>query len=106
MAASPLQWSSEPLRIATALALAMPSHNETFGMVYPEALLAGVPILFSSRTAIDGYFDGLNVGIGVDQTEVQAIAVAHLGLVNDNAKFGEQIAQYCGTIFEPVDTER
>jgi glycosyltransferase involved in cell wall biosynthesis len=89
-----------------ALALAMPSHNETFGMVYTEALFAGVPVLYSRCTGIDGYLDGLNVGIGVDPTDEQAIAAALLTLVNDNARFREQIAMQSGTIFERFDPAR
>jgi glycosyltransferase involved in cell wall biosynthesis len=92
--------------LPTALALAMPSHNETFGMVYTEALFAGVPVLYSKSTGIDGYLDGLDVGFGVDPTDDQAIAAALVTLVNDNTKFREQIAQHCGTIFERFDPER
>jgi glycosyltransferase involved in cell wall biosynthesis len=92
--------------LPTALALVMPSHNETFGMVYTEALFAGVPILYSTGTGIDGYLNGLDVGIGVDPIDDQAIAAALLSLVNDNAKFRERIALHCGTIFERFDPER
>lgn len=92
--------------LPTALALAMPSHNETFGMVYTEALFAGVPILYSKSTGIDGYLDGLDVGVGVDPGDDQAIAAALVMLVNDNAKFRTAIAQHCGTIFEQFDPER
>ena len=92
--------------LPTALALAMPSHNETFGMVFTEALFAGVPVLFSKSTGIDGYLDGLDVGVGVDPGDDQAIAAALLALVNDNAKFRGQIARQCGTIFERFDPER
>jgi glycosyltransferase involved in cell wall biosynthesis len=91
--------------LPTALALAMPSHNETFGMVYTEALFAGVPVLYSKATGIDGYLDGLNVGIGVDPTDDQAIATALVALVNDNGNFRKQIAQQCGTIFERFDPD-
>jgi glycosyltransferase involved in cell wall biosynthesis len=91
--------------LPTALALVMPSHNETFGMVYTEALFAGVPVLFSKSTGIDGYLDGLDVGVGVDPADDQAIAAALITLVNDNAKFRGQIALHCGTIFERFDPE-
>jgi glycosyltransferase involved in cell wall biosynthesis len=89
--------------LPSALALAMPSHNETFGMVFAEALFAGVPVLFSQMTGIDGYLDDLHVGIRVNPTDDHAIAVALVSLVNDNAKFREQIARHSGTIFERFD---
>ena len=61
-------------------ALLLPSLNETFGMVYVEALFAGVPILFTRGTAIDGYLDGLDVGIAVPPRDAGAIADAILAL--------------------------
>jgi glycosyltransferase involved in cell wall biosynthesis len=92
--------------LPSALALAMPSHNETFGMVYTEALFAGVPVLFSTGTGIDGYLDSLEVGIGVDPTDEKAIADGLLRLVNDNARFRQGIAAASGTLFERFDPEQ
>jgi glycosyltransferase involved in cell wall biosynthesis len=43
-------------------AFAMPSRRETYGMVYVEALLAGVPILWSQGLGVDGVFDGMDIG--------------------------------------------
>jgi glycosyltransferase involved in cell wall biosynthesis len=43
-------------------AFAMPSRRETYGMVFIEALLAGVPILWSRNQGIDGLFDNMTVG--------------------------------------------
>jgi glycosyltransferase involved in cell wall biosynthesis len=91
--------------LPVALALAMPSHNETFGMVYTEALFAGVPVLYSKSTGIDGYLDGLDVGIAVNPTDEQAIARALAALVNGNAHFRAQIARHSGTIFERFNPE-
>jgi glycosyltransferase involved in cell wall biosynthesis len=89
-----------------SIALAMPSHNETFGMVYTEALFAGVPVLFSKATGIDGYLDGLDIGVGVDPTDEQAIADGLLRLVNETDAFRQRIAAASGTIFERFDPER
>ena len=38
-------------------ALVLPTLRETFGMVYIEALFAGVPILYSQDRGVDGFFD-------------------------------------------------
>ena len=57
-------------------ALLLPSVNETFGMVYLEALFAGVPVLYTKGTGIDGHLAGLSVGIGVPAGSVDAIAAA------------------------------
>jgi glycosyltransferase involved in cell wall biosynthesis len=58
------------------VALLLPSVNETFGMVYLEALLAGVPVLYTRGTGIDGHLDGLSVGVGVAAGAVDEIAAA------------------------------
>jgi len=44
----------------------MPSYNETFGLVYPEALSQGTPIIYSKGTGIDGIFKEGAVGYGVN----------------------------------------
>ncbi|HEX2526157.1 MAG TPA: glycosyltransferase [Geminicoccus sp.] len=54
-------------------AMCLPSHNETFGMVYVEALLSGVPILYSTGTGIDGFLEEVDGAVGVDPTSVDAI---------------------------------
>ncbi|MEL7027615.1 MAG: glycosyltransferase, partial [Pseudomonadota bacterium] len=56
------------------VAMALPSHNETFGMAYVEAVLSGIPILYSRCTGIDGYFDDVSVGVGVNPRSVDEIA--------------------------------
>ena len=47
-------------------AMVLPARNETFGMVYVEALLSGVPILYTAGSGIDGYLDDLYVGTPVE----------------------------------------
>jgi len=55
-------------------AMVLPARNETFGMVYVEALLSGVPILYTAGSGIDGYLDDLYVGTPVQAGNVKAIA--------------------------------
>ena len=54
-------------------ALLLASFPETFGMVYLEALQAGIPILHSSNAGVDGYFDGKGVSVAVDPSSVDSI---------------------------------
>jgi glycosyltransferase involved in cell wall biosynthesis len=79
-------------RLRGAIALALPSHNETFGMVYVEALFAGTPILYSRGTGIDGFLDGLDVGVAVDPCRTSEISRGLLELSEHNVR-------YRGTIF-------
>jgi len=50
----------------------MPSKAETFGLVYIEALLQGLPILFTKGEGIDGYYDN-SIGERVNDSTVQEI---------------------------------
>ena len=83
-----------------SLAVAMPSHNETFGMVYPEALFAGTPILYSKGTGIDGYLDGLKVGVAVEPGDVAEIAEGLSLLVRDNQRFRAEIRTNAPSLYE------
>lgn len=51
---------------------AMPSYNETFGLVYIEALSQGLPIVYSKGEGIDGLY-GLEIGESVDPYSVHDI---------------------------------
>src|SRR5690606_2797814 len=50
----------------------MPSKGETFGLVYVEALLQGLPILYTQNEGIDGMYDA--VGEAVAKFSVEEIA--------------------------------
>jgi glycosyltransferase involved in cell wall biosynthesis len=71
----PMPNSELQSRMPTYVGMALPSHNETFGMVYVEALLAGVPILHSKGTGIDGFIDFVEARATVnplDQSNIHA----------------------------------
>ena len=89
-----------------ALAMALPSHQETFGMVYPEALFAGTPILHPLGSGIDGYLDGLDVGVGVRPGNTSDIAAALVKLVEDNAAYRARIAAASAVLYERLAPER
>ncbi|QKR99434.1 glycosyltransferase family 4 protein [Sphingomonas sp. CL5.1] len=84
-------------------ALLLPSLNETFGMVYVEALFAGVPILFTRGTAIDGYLDGLDVGRAVPPRDAKAIAAAILDLDARTVEMRAVIAAAAPRLFATFD---
>ena len=52
----------------------LPSHNETFGLVYAEALSQGLPVLYTKGQGFDGQFpDGL-VGYAVSDEDPRDLA--------------------------------
>ncbi len=59
-----------------ATALVMPSRRESFGLVFVEALFAGLPIIYPKGASIDGYFNCLPFAIGVDAHNTDNIAQA------------------------------
>ncbi|MBD8892421.1 glycosyltransferase [Roseibium litorale] len=87
------------------IALALPSHQETFGMVYLEALFAGIPILYSRDTGIDGYLDGVNAGVGVEAGNAEDIASALEKLYRDNAAYRSSIAASGRLLHDRFDPE-
>lgn len=83
--------------------LLLPSLNETFGMVYVEALFAGIPILLTAGTAVDGYLDGLDVACAVPPKDVGAIGRAILQMSTRNAELRANIAAAAPELFARFD---
>ena len=52
----------------------MPSFNETFGLVYIEALSQGLPLIYTRGQGIDGYFPQGYVGYACNPVDIQEIA--------------------------------
>lgn len=64
------------LRMQKSAGLVMPSLRESFGLVFIEALFAGLPIIYPAGSAVDGYFDDLPFALRVDARSPQKIARA------------------------------
>ncbi|MGQ7818392.1 glycosyltransferase [Metapseudomonas furukawaii] len=56
--------------------LVMPSHMETFGLTYLEAISQCVPVVYSQGQGIDGLFPEGSVGFGCDPDDLGSIAAA------------------------------
>lgn len=61
---------------------AMPSRHETFGLVYVEALLMGLPILYTLNDGIDGFYNE-NIGEKVFLGDVREV-IQKLVTLRDN----------------------
>jgi len=93
-------------RLPSYRALLLPSRNETFGMVYVEALFAGIPVLFTRGTAIDGYLDGLDVAITVPEGDPQAITQAIIELDAKTDRMRAALAASAVELHSRFDPER
>lgn len=54
--------------------LVMPSHGETFGLVYPEALSQGIPVLYGKNEGFDGVFKDGCVGYAAKPYDLNDIS--------------------------------
>ncbi|WP_026894342.1 glycosyltransferase family 4 protein [Clostridiisalibacter paucivorans] len=66
--------------------LVVPSYNETFGLVYIEAMSCGTPVVFSKGQAIEGLFPIDNIGKSVNPNDPKSIATAIIDIINNYNK--------------------
>ena len=52
----------------------MPSHTETFGLVYAEAMSQGIPVLYTRGQGFDGQFPEGTVGYAVSDRDADDLA--------------------------------
>ncbi|SDM56591.1 glycosyltransferase family 4 protein [Sediminibacillus halophilus] len=64
----------------------MPSYNETFGLVYIEAMTQGLPVIYSKGQGIDGYFREGQVGFSVSPDNTEEIAFKIQSILKDYNK--------------------
>lgn len=76
--AGPMDREHLRARMNRATAFVMPSRRESFGLVFIEALFCGLPIIYPTGAAVDGYFDRAPFALGVDSKNPSAIAEAML----------------------------
>ncbi|MBD8878416.1 glycosyltransferase [Roseibium polysiphoniae] len=88
------------------LALTMPSLQETFGMVYLEALFAGIPILYSRHTGIDGYLDEIEAGFAVEPGNAAEILAALEALYQKNTFYRRAISSSSKLLHDRFDPAR
>ena len=67
----------------------MPSHAETFGLVYAEAMSQGLPVIYSRGEGFDGQFKEGEVGFSVNPDSAQEIAEACQACVKEYAELSK-----------------
>lgn len=87
-------------------AFVMPSRRESYGMVYIEALFAGLPILFTKGWGVDRLFDNDLVGVACAPSSLDDLKAGIVKLVRDEARYkaGIEAAQKAG-VFDHVRQE-
>lgn len=61
----------------------LPSVTETFGLVYPEAMSQGLPVIYSKGQGFDGQFKEGEVGYGVNSFDASEIANRIMDILSD-----------------------
>ena len=79
--------------------LVMPSHHETFGIVYAEAMSQGLPVIYTKGQGFDGQFEDGHVGYSVDARDPKDIA-EKIQMVLGNYK---QLSSNCLTSVKKFD---
>jgi len=89
----PLPHADVQTTINEYAAFVMAPRRETFGMVHVEAVLAGVPILWSKGRGVDGLFDGFQIGCRCDPNSAAEVADGIRFLVKNERLLKESIAR-------------
>jgi glycosyltransferase involved in cell wall biosynthesis len=82
--------------------MVLPSFPESFGLVYLEALTAGVPVMTARNAGFDGYFESAFPGVIVAHDNVTEIMEGLQTLSRDAGLLRKRIVQEEGSfgIFE------
>lgn len=70
--------------------LVVPSFNETFGLVYVEAMSRGVPVIYSKNQGFDGFFENGRVGYAVDPSNAKEILHSIELIMGEYRKISEE----------------
>ena len=80
----------------------MPSHKETFGLVYAEAMSQGLPVIYTRGQGFDGQFEDGVVGYSVDDKNENSIIEA----INKICGRYQKISNDCYKLVDKFDWER
>lgn len=69
--------------------MVVPSFAESFGLVYPEAMSQGLPVIYTRGQGFDGHFPDGHVGYAVDPRSPEEIADRIRKIMADYDRFSE-----------------
>lgn len=81
-------------RMNRATGFVMPSLRESFGLVFVEALFAGLPIIYPAGTSVEGYFDDVPFAIRVDPEDPAAIGAAMRHVLENERELKADLARW------------
>lgn len=74
----------------------MPSHHESFGLVYAEAMSQGLPVVYTRGQGFDGQFEDGAVGFAVSDREYGECITALERIANDYSQKVRNCLESCG----------
>ncbi len=74
---------------------ALVSHPETFGLVYPEAMSQGLPVIYTKNEGFDSFFENYYIGVSVQREDPQELMVAIDHIVDHYEELVERTQKNC-----------
>lgn len=73
----------------------MPSHHETFGLVYAEAMSQGLPVIYTRGQGFDGQFKDGEVGLPTSDTDATVLAKTIQTIAEGYAPIAHNCIKHC-----------
>jgi glycosyltransferase involved in cell wall biosynthesis len=83
-----------PERLNRAAGFVLASRRESFGLVFVEAMFAGLPVAYPQGWAVDGFVDDLPFAIPVDNRSVESIADGMMRLLREEESLKRALADW------------
>lgn len=71
----------------------MPSHSETFGLVYVEAMTQGLPVIYTSGQGFDKQFEDGTVGMPVDDAIIDDIVIGIEAIIEKYSVIAQNVVR-------------